>query len=94
MLNDRCLDSIDNPRLIRLKEKTLGWRFRIINIQGRKLCGPDALSQAVAPGQQEVQMMTWGQGDTYIAQPQSGESYYNLQAGHIDNITSWEAGSM
>ena len=32
VLNDRSLDSLDNPRLIRLKEKTLGWRFKIIHI--------------------------------------------------------------
>ena len=71
VLNDRCLDWVDNPRLIHLKEKTFGWRFRIIHIPGRKLCGPNALSRAVAPGQQEVQTMTWGQGDTCIAQPLS-----------------------
>jgi hypothetical protein len=48
VLNDRSLNSIDNPRLKRLKEKTLGWRFRIVHIPGRKLGGPDALSRAVA----------------------------------------------
>ena len=42
VLNDRSLESIDNPRLIRLKEKTLGWRFKIIHITGKKLCFPDA----------------------------------------------------
>ena len=44
VLNDRSMDSLDNPRLIRLKEKTLGSRFKIIHIPGRKLCGPDSLS--------------------------------------------------
>ena len=34
VLNDRSLDSIDNPRHIRLKKKTLGWMFRIIHISG------------------------------------------------------------
>ena len=34
VLNDRSLDSIDNPRHIRLKKKTLGWMFRIIHIPG------------------------------------------------------------
>ena len=42
VLNDRTMESLDNPRL---KEKTLGWRFKIIHIPGRKLCGPDALSR-------------------------------------------------
>ena len=35
---------IDNSRLSRLKEKTLGWELRIIHIAEIKLCGPDALS--------------------------------------------------
>ena len=37
VLNDRSLESIDNPRLLRLKEKTLGWRFKLIHIPGRKV---------------------------------------------------------
>ena len=57
VLNNRSLESIDNPRLVRLKEKTLGWRFRIIHIPGRKLVGPDALSRAVAPSPEEIQML-------------------------------------
>ena len=35
VLNDRSMESIDNPRLIHLKEKTLGWRFKIIHIPGK-----------------------------------------------------------
>ena len=56
VLNDRSLESIDNPRLKRLKEKTLGWRFRIVHIPGKKLGGPDALSRAVAvtPGENHM----------------------------------------
>jgi hypothetical protein len=97
VLNDRSMESMDNPRLIRLKEKTLGWRFKIIHIPGKKLCGPDALSRAVAPVQGEVQMMTWGQGDINPGQSWSGEryrscqgeSFYNLQSGPIDNSSIW-----
>jgi hypothetical protein len=59
VLNNRSLESIDNPRLVRLKEKTLGWRFRIIHIPGRKLVGPDALSRAVAPSPEEMQMLVY-----------------------------------
>ena len=32
VLNDRSLDSLDNPRLIRQKEKILGMRFKIIHV--------------------------------------------------------------
>ena len=58
VLGDKELEKIDNPRLLRLKEKTLGWKFRIIHVPGRKLCGPDALSRAMAPLKEEVQMMS------------------------------------
>ena len=44
ILNDSPLKKIDNSRMSRLKEKTLGWELRIIHIAGIKLSGPDALS--------------------------------------------------
>ena len=37
VLNNRSLDSLDNPRLIRLKETTLGWRFKIIHIPAARM---------------------------------------------------------
>ena len=46
LLNGKPLDQIDNSRLLRLKEKTLGWRFSIIHIPGKRNGGPDALSRA------------------------------------------------
>ena len=45
VFNNRELDSIDNPRLFRLKESTLGWSFKIIHSPGRWHLGPDALSR-------------------------------------------------
>jgi hypothetical protein len=41
VFNDRSMESIDNPRLIHLKEKTLGWSFKIIHILGKKLHCPE-----------------------------------------------------
>ena len=42
---NRNLDSIDNPRLVRLKQKTLGWRFQVVYIPGKRIGGTDALSR-------------------------------------------------
>ena len=39
------LEKIDNPRLVRLKEKTLGWKFQTIYVPGKQLGGTDALSR-------------------------------------------------
>ena len=49
ILNDTCLEDIDNPRLRRLKEKTLGWRYSLVHIPGTKLGGPDAMSRKRQP---------------------------------------------
>ncbi|VDI63635.1 Hypothetical predicted protein [Mytilus galloprovincialis] len=45
ILNDRSLTDIDNRRLLNLKEKTVGYRFTIIHVPGRKNLGPDAASR-------------------------------------------------
>ena len=45
IFSDRRLDEIENPRLLRLKEKTLIYKFKIMHVPGRKHAGPDALSR-------------------------------------------------
>ena len=45
VLGDRKLEEIDNPRLLKLKEKTLRWKFDIIHVPGKIHVGPDALSR-------------------------------------------------
>ncbi|XP_014678331.1 PREDICTED: uncharacterized protein LOC106818127 [Priapulus caudatus] len=45
ILNDRSLTDIDNRRLLNLKEKTLGYRFTIVHVSGKKNLGPDAASR-------------------------------------------------
>jgi hypothetical protein len=39
VLNERERSTMDSPRLRRQKEKTLGWRFKIIHIPGRSCVG-------------------------------------------------------
>ena len=43
ILNDKSLEAIDNPKILRLKEKTLVWRFKIVHIPGTMHSGPDCL---------------------------------------------------
>ena len=54
ILNDRPLEKIENARLLRLKEKTLGWKFTVVHIPGIRNGGADALSRAV-PGTKDRQ---------------------------------------
>ena len=45
ILNDKALSSIENPRLIRLKEKTLAFSFEIQHLEGEKMFAADTLSR-------------------------------------------------
>ena len=45
IIGDRSLDEISNTRLRNLKEKTLGYRFRVIHIPGVKHRAADAISR-------------------------------------------------
>ena len=45
LLNDRSLASIENRRLLNLKEKTLAYKFRVIHVPGRLQLGANAASR-------------------------------------------------
>ena len=44
-MEDRKIEDISNPRLVKLKEKTLRWHFDIIHVPGKIHLGPDTLSR-------------------------------------------------
>ena len=59
ILNDRALESIENPRLLRLKEKTLAYEYEIVHVPGKTNVAPDAMSRypngiVASPNQQDV----------------------------------------
>ena len=45
ILNDRSLESISNPRLVSLKEKTLMYKYKIMHIPGKQHAAPDHMSR-------------------------------------------------
>ena len=45
ILNDWALDTIINPRLIKLKERTLPWQFELVYVPGKKQAAADAMSR-------------------------------------------------
>ena len=45
VLGDRDIEDIHNPRLLRLKESTLLWKFTLVHLPGKVNFGPDTLSR-------------------------------------------------
>ncbi len=45
ILGDKALSNIDNPRLIRLKEKTLAYSFKLLHLKGEQMYAADVLSR-------------------------------------------------
>ena len=45
VFGEKRLEDIDNPRLRKLKENTLAYRFTMVHVPGRKHAGPDAMSR-------------------------------------------------
>ena len=45
ILGDKCLDDITNPRLFRLKLRTMRWKFQITHVAGKSNCAADATSR-------------------------------------------------
>ena len=80
ILNDRRLDSIDNPRLLSLKEKTLAYDFRVVYVKGTSnaIKAADALSRN-AIQHQEVESSKEVEGSTV--------AFAVRQAAMIESVT-------
>ena len=48
IFGDRQLEDMENPRLTRLKEKSLYFRFEMVHVPGRFHKGPDAMSRVLS----------------------------------------------
>ena len=48
ILNNRALEKIENPRVLRLKEKTLMFDFKIVHVPGKLNCISDFISRCYA----------------------------------------------
>ena len=45
ILGDRALDTVVNPRLLKIKERTLAWRYDMVYVPGKKQAAADTLSR-------------------------------------------------
>ena len=82
VLNDRSLDSIENPRLLKLKEKTLPFKFDILHVPGSS----DAIRVADAVSRHPT---TDAPEDTGIETVDgAARAFATLQADDVESI-SW-----
>ena len=85
ILGDRKLEDIDNPRLLKLKEKTLNWRFKVVHVPGRIHVGPDTLSR------REVMEATVGVFGDVTSNEDSMEATIEAQvASNIPTPMTWQ----
>ena len=45
IFGDRALDTIDNTRLVRIKQKTLPWSFNLLHVPGKQHVAADGFSR-------------------------------------------------
>ena len=97
LLGDKALDDIQNPRLFRIKQRTLMWRFRIVHIPGRDTPAADAASRypsAQPPSHEDshldVLAATRAQDDTGADMEPSIIAAAQRSAGDALQAVTWE----
>ena len=58
ILSDRSLEEIENPRLVRLKEKTLRYNFHVIHVSGKLHKTADATSRGAVSAAEDGEALT------------------------------------
>lgn len=49
IMGDRALDTIKNPRLVKIKERTMWWNYQMVYVPGKKQAAADTLSRRKLP---------------------------------------------
>ena len=85
ILGNKNLDEVENPRLQRLKEKTLRFNFKIIHVPGVKHKAPDATSRhPTGHGEHmEIASHTFTQSNT---EPSLSPNYERLSKVFLQNL--------
>ena len=89
ILNDRALEGIENPRLLRLKEKTLPYDFFIVHIPGKVNVAPDAMSRY--PDKSKPLDAGTPHDDECVLEEECSTAFASLQAGMIPGAVDWSA---
>ena len=88
IMNDRSLAEIDNRRLLNLKEKTLGYRFKMVFVPGKLNVGPDALSRY--PGNKSERLQLEGEAPETDMNPYGNMTPAELRHEILGSISQFE----
>ena len=59
IFGDRSLDEISNPRIFRLKQRTLAWMFNVFHVPGKSIPASDTTSRNPAASTQDTAAPEW-----------------------------------
>jgi hypothetical protein len=91
ILNDRPLESIENPRLLRIKEKTMMFDFDIIHIPGESNMAADATSRYPTRSCPVRHPIAWEEDDDMTEEVEEfTRSYAMRQAESLPGTITWE----
>ena len=88
ILNDRSLESIENPRILRIKEKTLAYDFKITHIPGNSNMAPDAASRY--PTKSACALPTIEEEDEIEGVEDCAKAYATQQGSQLPGSITWE----
>ena len=93
ILGDRAMDTIANPRLLRIKEKALPWVFDIIHVPGWRQAAADAISRkrsenGLSAGLHNITAMMVTGKCTKIEESLSEEAQTSLACIQVANVNA------
>ena len=88
ILNDRSLESIENPRILRIKEKTLAYNFQITHVPGNSNMAPDATSRY--PSRSSCAISTIEEEDEIREVEDCAKAYASQQGGQLPGSITWK----
>jgi hypothetical protein len=88
ILNDRSLESIENPRVLKIKEKTLAYDFEITHVPGNSNMAPDATSRY--PSRLACALATIEEDDELEEIESFAVAYASKQGHDLPGSITWE----
>jgi hypothetical protein len=86
IFNHRALETIENPRLLRMKEKTMMYDFEIIHVPGKSNAAADAASRYPS----KLCYIAMSRDNEPLGLEESSRAYAVMQSARLPSSVSWE----